>query len=188
MLLAPALAFVNHLLASEDWARARLRPFAGQQARFVAGPFDAVVTINGDGSLSPAAASGEPAVSVRLPDDTPFRLLADRDSIFAAAHISGAADLAEALGFVVRNLRWDAEADLAGVVGDLAAHRAAILLRQFVDRRRMAMQRLGANLSEFVVDEEALVVRPQALRTLGADIDRLSAELDRLEARVNQLR
>ena len=33
MLLGAALGIVNHLLAGEDWARERLKPFAGQTAR-----------------------------------------------------------------------------------------------------------------------------------------------------------
>lgn len=39
--------------------------------------------------------------------------------------ISGNADLADALGFVLRKLRWDVQQEaLSRVVGDIAAHRA----------------------------------------------------------------
>jgi hypothetical protein len=55
----------------------------------------------------------------RLPDDAPL-IRADRSaSLFSAATISGSADLAETLGFVFRNLRWDIEHDLSRVLGDI---------------------------------------------------------------------
>ena len=56
-----ALAFANHLLDGEAWARACLQPFAGQNARFVCGPFDTTVTITHRGTF--AAATGEIAAT-----------------------------------------------------------------------------------------------------------------------------
>ena len=63
MLTAAALGFVNHLLAGEDWARARLKPFAGQTARFVCAPLEARCEITAAGVFRPAAASA-PAIVV----------------------------------------------------------------------------------------------------------------------------
>jgi len=123
MLSRLLLGFANHLLAGEDWARNRLKPFAGQHACIGMGPFSIAMTIAGDGSLSAASGFVVPDVSIHLPDDAPVRLISDPGSVFSAARLSGKADFAEALGFVFRNLRWDPEADLAGLTGDIVARR-----------------------------------------------------------------
>ena len=183
----PVLAFVNHLLASEDWARARLKPFAGRHACFEMGPLALTMTIGGDGTLLAAGAEQAGDVSIRLPDDAPFRMLADPGSLFASARLSGSADFAEALGFVFRNLRWDAEADLAGFTGDVVARRTVSLATAFVASRKEAALRLGENLAEFAADEAGWIMRPATLGGFAADIRLLHDDLARLEGRIARL-
>ena len=48
---APALAFINHVLAQSDWAQERLRPFAGRVARIDMAPFDVGFMVANDGLL-----------------------------------------------------------------------------------------------------------------------------------------
>lgn len=50
-------------------------------------------------------------VTITLPAGAPLRAMTDRPSLFAAARISGSAELAESLGFVFRNLSWDVESE-----------------------------------------------------------------------------
>lgn len=187
MLERAALFFLNHLLVAEGWALTRLKPFSGQHARFDIGPMSFGFSVSADGSLHPADSSIDPEVAIRLPDDTPFRVLGDRSAIFQAARITGSADFAEALGFIARNLRWDAEADLARVIGDVPAHRFLREASASLSRKRDAVKRLGANVSEFIVDEEALVVRPRLLASYCSDVDQLRDDLARLEKRIARL-
>lgn len=187
MLDRAALGFFNHLLSVEDWALSRLKPFAGQHARFDVGPFSFSFAVRSDGSLHGIESLDQPQVTIRLPDDTPLRWLTNRDSIFQAAHISGSADFAEALGFVARNIRWDAEADLARLVGDLPAHRLTLQAQAWAAQTQDTAARLAANLSEYVVDEEALIVRPQPLSSFCSEVDRLRDDVARLEKRLSRL-
>lgn len=187
MLQRAAFGFLNHLLAAEGWALSRLKPFAGQHARFELGPFGQSFVVAGDGSLAGGDDSVTAAVTIRLPEDAPLRLLTDRASLLASARISGSADFAEALGFVARNLRWDVEADLAAVVGDVAAHRLTAAGRRLAATGSTQARRLGANLAEFVVDEENLLVRSSEAAVLARDIAALRDGLARLETRVAQL-
>jgi ubiquinone biosynthesis protein UbiJ len=179
-----AIQLLNHLLSSEAWALARLKPFAGQSARFDVGPLSFGFCVASNGSLHFSDRVQEPGVTLRLPDDTPVRLLVNRNSIFQSARITGAADFAEALGFVARNLRWDIEADLARFIGDIPAHRLTRDLRSIVKAKGEAAERLAANLVEFVADEESMLVRPGALTVFSRETDQLAKDLARLEERI----
>ena len=187
MLSRLLLGFANHLLAGEDWARNRLKPFAGLHARIGMGPFSVGMTVVGDGSLSAASGSVVPDVSVHLPDDAPGRLMSDPGSVFAAARLSGKADFAEALGFVFRNLRWDPEADIARLTGDVVARRIVSTTVSFAAARKETATRVAENFSEYVADEMGWVVRPAPLASLTTDVAHLHDDLLRLEARILRL-
>ena len=129
MLPEIGLAGLNHLHSGEDWARSHLMPFSGQTFRIEVGSVALRLAITPEGLFRKQEnADIAPAVTLSLPAEVPLRLLGgldERSSVLASAHISGSADLADCLGFVFRNLRWDVESDLASLVGDMAAHRLA---------------------------------------------------------------
>lgn len=189
MLERAVLGVINHLLTGEAWARARLRPFAGQHARFEMGPLALDFAVSSDGSLKPidGRTGAQADVAIRLPDDTPLRAIADRDSIFSAARIAGSADFAEALGFVARNLRWDAEADLSRVVGDIAARRLVEGTRSVASAKTEAARRAAANFSEYLSQEAAVIARKDELRDFCTAVDALRDDLARLEKRLSRL-
>lgn len=188
MLRRAAFDFLNHLLRAEDWAQARLKPFAGLHARFELGPLAQSFVVAGDGRLLAGNESASAAVTVRLPDDTPLRLLKDRASLFGSARIAGSADFAEALGFVARNLRWDVEADLARAIGDIAAHRLVGGGRRLAAGVRDGLDRLGANVGEFALEERAPIVGTAEADALRLGLVSLTDELLRLEARIARLK
>ncbi|MBS1190642.1 MAG: hypothetical protein H6R10_2434 [Rhodocyclaceae bacterium] len=189
MLARGAVAALNHLLAGEGWARERLRPFAGQHARLVGGPVRLDLAVDGEGYFRRLEQIGgeAPAVTIELPADAPFRLLFDRQSIFAAARLSGAADFTETLAFVFRNLRWDVEEDLSKVVGDIAAHRLARAGQAFFGWQKQAAANLVANTAEYLSEESGLVASKREVVRLGAEIEALRADAERLEKRLNGL-
>jgi len=188
MLRRAAFAFLNHLLHAEPWAATRLKPFAGQHARFELGALRASFVVAGDGSLVAAGDDGgDAAVVITLPGDAPFRLISDRKALLAGARITGTADFAEALGFVARNLRWDAEADLAKGIGDIAAHRLLAAGRQFKDGGRDRYRRLQANITESVGDGTTLVVARSEADALADELSRLLESVDRLAGRIDRL-
>jgi len=183
-IVVPAL---NHLLGAESWASERLRPFVGQALRIEGGPLALSLIVDQHGFFALPEAAVEPAVSISLPADTPWRLLTDQSSIFAAARLSGAADFAETLGFVFRNLRWDAEGDLARLVGDIPARRLSMLGRRFVAWQASARQNLLANVAEYATEESALVVPARELQAFAAGVAGVSEDLVSLERRLKKL-
>ena len=180
------LAFLqaaNHLLAAAPWARAKLAPFAGRRARLVLGPLPVDFRIAPDGSFESLGA-GAPAVEIVLPATAPFALLEGREAMMRGAHIAGAADFAEALGFVLRHLEWDAEEDLSRVVGDLAAHRIAKTAGAFAAAQADGVRRLAENLAEYLRYEQPAGVDKAALAAFAADVDALRRETDSLSKRI----
>ncbi|MFN2646724.1 MAG: SCP2 domain-containing protein [Burkholderiales bacterium] len=167
----PAVAFcfvLNQLLAREHWARGRLARFSGQalELRLPLAP-QLRIAITPDGALEPGG-----------PEPT---------ALMTLAGIDGTSELAEELRFLVRHLRWDAEEELAHLVGDVAAHRVAMGLRALARWQRDAGQRLAEGLADYAVDERRALVRRVELRQLAADIERLAKQLAALEQRTGRL-
>jgi len=91
------------------------------------------------------------------------------------------------LGFVIRNLRWDAEEDLSTIVGDIAAHRIVAGTREFAAWQQQAARNLAENLAEYFTEEQPLIARQADIELFSSDIDRLRDDLARLEKRLQHL-
>jgi ubiquinone biosynthesis protein UbiJ len=178
---------LNHLLAREDWARQRLQPYNAQTARIEGGPVQLTMTVDELGAFRPGKPDEVAAVTITLPSDAPFRVLSDPSSILGAARITGAASFAETLAFVFRNLRWDYEADLAGIIGDIPAHRISRLLAEGVAWQQSAARKLGMNAAEFATEESGLVTSARELSRFAQDVDQLRDDAARLEKRISRL-
>jgi len=183
----PLLAAINHLLGQAAWAREKLVPFAGHAAQIKLPPFEAAFLIGGDGFLAVPAPEADLEVSISLPAATPLLALQGKDAVMRAARIEGSAEFAEALGFVIRNLRWDAEEDLSRVFGDIAAHRIVAGTREFAGWQQQAAQNFAENFAEYFTEEQPLIARRIAIADFSADIDRLRDDVARLEKRLLRL-
>lgn len=181
------LPFLNRLLDQEDWARQRLLPYVGQMARIEGGPINLTLTVDERGLFSAGASDLSPCVTIAFGNDAPVKLLTDPANLFASARISGTANFAETLAFVFRNLRWDYESDLAGLVGDIAARRFSHLLAIGGDWQRSTARRIGANLSEYATEDSRLLPSNRQIARFCTDVDLLRDDLARLEKRLVQL-
>jgi ubiquinone biosynthesis protein UbiJ len=184
---APLLAAINHLLGQAAWARDKLRPFGGHVAQVKLPPFEAAFLIAEDGTLAAPTPEAEPEVSISLPATAPLLALQGKEAVMRAARLEGSAEFAEALGFVIRNLGWDAEEDLSKVFGDIAAHRLVSGSREFAAWQQQAAQNFAANLAEYFTEEQALIARQADIAEFSADIDRLRDDVARLEKRLQRL-
>lgn len=187
MLLDAALGIVNHLLGAEERARERLKPFAGQSARLEFGALALPLTISPDGLFAAGDKRAPASVTITLPADAPLRALTDRPSLFAAAQLSGSAELAECLGFIFRNLSWDAESDLAHLVGDIAARRLVAGGRRVARWHRQQAINLALNVAEYLTEESPTIARRLDVSDFCSETACVQAQLARLEARVASL-
>lgn len=187
MLTGLSLAALNHLLGQAEWARRRLAPHVGRRARIDMPPWSVEFLIGSDGLVYEPGGAGTPDVVFTLPFDAPLRALRGQAEIFREARVEGAADLADALNFVLLNLRWDAEEDLSRILGDIAAHRLVGGARAFAGWQKNAAERFGANVSEYLREEAPLLAGRRQLEDLAIGIRDLERALADLEARAGRL-
>jgi len=184
-MLDPAfLGGLNHLLAGAQWARTRLVPFAGRRARFDIPPITFGFEIAPDGGVIPNPDPDITDVVIRLPADTPFLLPQGLDKVMAQATVEGNAEFATELSFVFRNLRWDAEEDLARVVGDIAAHRIVQGANRFVGWQKQVATNLAGNVAEYLTIENPVLVQLDELIALREEITQFETALARAEKRL----
>lgn len=190
MLQDAFLAGLNHLLAGGEWARDRLAPFAGQSVRLELPPLHFVFEITPAGYFRKADGKTLAAVTISLPGASPLRLFAgltDTSSLLDSAQVKGAAGLADCIGFVFRNLRWDIESDLAAVVGDIAAHRLVRGGRQLLDWQQKAAWNLARNVAEYLTEESPTIARHRDIAGFCRDVGTLASPLVSLEQRISAL-
>lgn len=142
---------VNHVLSREPAAAQRLRGHAGAQVRIELTdqppmlpawpPMTLAVTPAGLFELQEGAVeAGAAALTVRIAMPDPARMLAiAAGDARPDVHLEGDAALAADMNWLVEDLRWDIEADIAEVVGPAAANLLANAGRGIVAALRRAM-------------------------------------------------
>lgn len=187
MLTSSAITGLNHLLGDAPWAREKLAPFADRSATFVLKPLELGLGIDGNGYFTESATT-TPDVVLELPLSSLPKLIGGADALMADIRISGNADLADTLGFVLRKLRWDGEEALSRLIGDIAAHRSTGIGRQVAAWHRQTAQNVVENLSEYLSEEQPVLVKRQALEDLASANSALRDDLARLEKRLQKLK
>jgi len=122
--------FLNHVLMQEPEAQARLAPQKGRvlRAQWRGWSLQLAATPAGLLELAPDAAT--PDLLVAMSDESPLAALRSMArSQRPAVRIEGDAQFAAAVNWLVDHVRWDAEEDLARVIGDAPAHALASFAR-----------------------------------------------------------
>lgn len=181
------LPLLNHVMHQEAWAGERLRPYSGARLRLEAGPWSMTMMIDAQGLFREAGGETtglDTDVVIRLPAQGLAALLFDRKNLLSSLRLSGPADIVESLGFVFRNLRWDAEGDLAALVGDIPAHRLSLITRNVAEQTRRGLGNLGSNVSEYLREESGMLPQRSALVAFKDSLGELQADIERLEKRL----
>lgn len=134
--------FLNHVLQQEPEAQARLARQKGRRVRMQWRGFHLQLGPTPAGLLE-RVPDGEPELRLTLTDSSPLALAqAVLLGQKPAVRIEGDVQLAAEVNWLVDHVRWDAEEDLARLIGDAPAHTlaqaargAAQALRQFVAAR-----------------------------------------------------
>ena len=182
-----AIRALNHLIQGESWAQTRLIAHSGAQVLVDSGLFVLRLGIDERGLFHAGDKALEPDVSITLPSDLPARFLFNRDTLFSAVKLGGSADIAESLAFVLRNLQWDAEADLAQVVGDIPARRLARLAQAMAAAIQDAVGRVAENFSEYALEESGMLAANRDVTAFGSAVSCLRDDVARLEKRISRL-
>lgn len=181
------LAPINHLLAQEAWARARLAAHAGKVARLDLGVLAVNWQVSADGLLKTADNGATPHVTLSLKlTDVPM-ILQNRDRAVSYVRIEGDADFANAVSQVSQSLKWEAEEDLSRLVGDIAARRIVSSAKSMAQAAKTQRQALEENIAEYFLEEKPMLLRPHAIADFGREVSKLRDDIERLEKRVRKL-
>ncbi len=129
------ILLLNHVLSRESHAMARLLPFSGRALVLHLQNWPALLPAAADLSLRVTPAGlferqdiGDAPASLRIELDASNpallalgALLGDRPSV----SVQGDAAFAGEISWLMENLRWDIEDDLAGLLGPAVAHQVA---------------------------------------------------------------
>ena len=134
--------FLNHIVMQEPQAMERLVRQTGRIALVQWRQFSMALVVTPAGLFNLAAEGAQPDLRLQVTDTNPLTmaqaaLRGDKPAI----RIEGDVQLAADINWLVENLSWDVEEDLARVIGDVPAHTLANLalaaangIRQFVGK------------------------------------------------------
>jgi ubiquinone biosynthesis accessory factor UbiJ len=183
---AAAVALLNRMLARESWARSRLEPFAGRIARFASPPFALELAVAPGGSFA-VSDGGAAAVVVEFPWTSLPLALGSPPGVLKDLRLTGDAEFAQALGYVLQNLRPEPEEELSQFVGDIAAQRIVGALRAVSSHWRQLAEQMTDNAANYFVAENPLLVGRADIAAFTEDTHRLRDDVERLEKRIAEL-
>jgi ubiquinone biosynthesis protein UbiJ len=193
---------INHVLAGEPWASSELAKHAGK-AIALEMPFGRfAVQINNKGLLEAARHSDE---STQNPDGevlSPVRtalvltissqalatLLTSggpiRENAFKSVTIAGDADLAQLLGRLAGQLRWEYEEDLSKLIGDAPAHFAVAQGKKIASAGKAAGRDLLENTVEYLSEEKKVLLNQRDFAIHKNQLMELRDGVERLDKRI----
>ncbi len=146
--------FLNHVLMQEEEAMARLVRQKGRIARVQWRQYSMALVITPAGLFNVAAEDAEPDLLLEVTQTSPVSLAqtalrGDKPTI----RIEGDVQLAAEINWLVDNVQWDVEEDLARLIGDVPAHTLAKLARMAAQAlRQFVGARMGAGQSDADAD------------------------------------
>jgi ubiquinone biosynthesis protein UbiJ len=182
----PLIAALNHLLDPADWARRRLATHAGKRVCIRMAGAERTLAVDAAGRFTPAE-PGDPDLCLDIPLAAAVALRAGRTEARRSVRTVGDAALAADLAYVAAHLSWDGEADLARLVGDVAARRIAVAARALARLPADAATTLARSAGRFAVDERSMLPDRTQVDGWADAVDRLRDDVERLAARLERL-
>jgi ubiquinone biosynthesis accessory factor UbiJ len=199
-----ACAAINHLLALEPSVQAHLAPHKGRsvllrwESVFVLPAGEQTLRVNDDLTLSPqlAAATQSPKadnkpapVSKQAPVDVTISVqagivTAPGSERLRHVRLEGDVFFAQDLSKVAQQLRWDAEHDLARVIGDTPAYWVTQHAQQAAAVLQQAVDQLQARSADALIHYPGWAVGQAALQDHAAQLAALKQRVDALAQRL----
>ena len=187
ILTPPVAAAVNHLLRSASWACERLKPFCGKTARFSLAPFAVTLAIRASGEVEESTTASAADAGFTLTPGITLRMLAADNNAWQEVRVSGDIAFAREILFVAQNLRWDIEADLSRVFGDIAAHRMAQAGSNLKHWQHQATDSIARSAVAYWTEEQPLLAARHDIERFVREVDMLRDDVARFEKRIEQL-
>lgn len=182
---------INHVLASEPWAYTELARHANKTILLQLPLGDLCFEIKPDGLLANLQEIEAPALTLEVSSKALSDLAGStgslREQAFKAVKITGDADLAQLLGRLAGQLRWEYEEDLARLVGDAPANFAVRQGKKLVSASRSAASDLLDNVVEYVSEERKVLLNKRDFMVRKSELSELRESVDRMEKRIQLL-
>ena len=192
---------INHVLAGEPWASAELAKHAGKAIALEMpfGRFAVQITNSGlleavrhadsteisDGEAVPPIRTAlvltisSQALSTLLTSSGPIR-----ENTFKSVTIAGDADLAQLLGRLAGQLRWEYEEDLSKIIGDAPAHFAVAQGKKIASAGKAAGRDLLENTVEYLSEEKKVLLNQRDFAIHKNQLMELRDSVERLDKRI----
>ena len=192
---------INHVLAGEPWASAELAKHAGKAIALEMpfGRFAVQITNSGlleavrhadsteisDGEAVPPIRTAlvltisSQALSTLLTSSGPIR-----ENAFKSVTIAGDADLAQLLGRLAGQLRWEYEEDLSKIIGDAPAHFAVAQGKKIASAGKAAGRDLLENVVEYLSEEKKVLLNQRDFAIHKNQLMELRDSVERLDKRI----
>jgi ubiquinone biosynthesis protein UbiJ len=182
---------INHVLGSEPWASTELARHLNKTILLQLPLGNLCFEIKSDGLLAALKEIDSPSltleVSAKALSDLAGSAGSLREQAFKAVKITGDADLAQLLGRLAGQLRWEYEEDLARLIGDAPANFAVRQGKKFVSATRSAAADLLDNVVEYVTEEKNVLLNKRDFIVHKSELSELRESVDRMEKRIQLL-
>ena len=182
---------INHVLSSEPWATGELTRHASKTILLKLPIGNLFFEITSAGLLAVSEASDASSlvleVSAKALSELTGNIGSLREQAFKAVKITGDADLAQLLGRLVGQVRWEYEEDLARLVGDAPANFAVRQGRKFVSASKSAASDLLSNVVEYVSEERKVLLNQRDFIAHKNELNELREAVDRIDKRIQIL-
>jgi ubiquinone biosynthesis protein UbiJ len=185
--LTPSATLLNHLLQQNSWAKEELRLFSGKSILISASPIQSRLTVNQDGTFSPAAPNVDTDAEMAFSAGTALRMLFDPEAARRQVSIQGDTAFAAAVGKVLQHARWDIEEDLSRVIGDLPAHQLSQAGRHMQAEIGRQVASVAGMLAEYWLEEAPLIAKKTHLDQFTREVDALRDDAERLQKQLEKL-
>ena len=182
---------INHVLASESWASAELAKHAGKTISLQLPLGSLCFEITPAGLLNSLKEVDSPSLTLEVSSKAMGDLAASsanlREQAFKAVKITGDADLAQLIGRLAGQLRWEYEEDLARLVGDAPANFAVKQGKKLISASWSAASDLLDNVVEYVSEEKKVLLNKRDFVAHKAELNDLRESVERIEKRIQHL-
>jgi ubiquinone biosynthesis accessory factor UbiJ len=188
MLSIVALAPLNHILLSENWAKRRLQSHTGKTIQICVSPFlSTTLTVQESGELLAVANNSSIDATATFTFSLLPRLLTHDEGAYSEISISGDDTFAEELIYISKNLHWDVEQELSKITGDIFAHRIVQTGQDIKCWHSENTENLSAALAEYWLEEQPLLAKSSHVKEFISDVNELSNDMEQLETRVEKI-
>jgi ubiquinone biosynthesis protein UbiJ len=182
---------INHVLKAEPWAMAELARHAGKVILLSLPIGKLCFELTPEGLLASLSNIDAPSLELEVSPEALSALAGGpgnlREQAMKSVKITGDADLAQLLGRLAGQSRWEYEEDLARFIGDAPANFAVRQGKKFISAGKSAATDLLENVVEYVSEERKVLLNKRDFMIRKNELNALRDAVDRVEKRIQLL-